>query len=71
MSFTVIDRHLCFIRKEKNDQATEQAWMKLGASFDNVCSYWKGGEAHVLCRPSAIVKRLELPGAEHADVPVE
>ncbi|KAN0088623.1 hypothetical protein V8E55_005680 [Tylopilus felleus] len=59
MSFTAINRHL------------QEARVKLGASFDSVCSYRKGGEVHVLRRPLAIVKRLELLGAEHADVPVE
>ena len=71
MSFTAIDSHLCLIRKEEKDRATEEARVKLGASFDSVCSYRMGGEVHVLCRPSVILKRLELLGAEHADVPVE
>ncbi|KAF9236255.1 hypothetical protein BU15DRAFT_50266 [Melanogaster broomeanus] len=62
MSYTRIVARLRETRMNEAREVVQKAGEDLGESFDKHCTYRKGGDVHVLERPSAIVKWLQALG---------
>ncbi|KAG2115289.1 uncharacterized protein F5147DRAFT_569635 [Suillus discolor] len=56
MTYTVIVQKLCAKRKMALAAAVEHACKEYGDKFNDLFTYWKGGEEHVMVKPSAVAK---------------
>ncbi|KAG1745638.1 hypothetical protein EDB19DRAFT_1632182 [Suillus lakei] len=59
MRFTTIVQKLCEECVWVHAAIAEHAWRKYGFYFTDLFTYWKGGEEHLMMKPSAIAKRYE------------
>ncbi|KAG2114583.1 uncharacterized protein F5147DRAFT_569971 [Suillus discolor] len=65
MSYTVIIQKLCAKRKMVLTAAVEHACKEYGDEFNDLFTYWKGREEHVMVKPSVVAKRFNQLAGGH------
>lgn len=67
MKFTTIVQKLREERIQVHAALAERARREYSADFADLFTYWKGGEEHLMKKPSAIAKRYEELAHRHDD----